>query len=149
MAFCWTCSYKSIPFLYWGAQNWKHHSRCGLKTAEEWGKITSFDLKDSLTSKDWDKEGTEYLSIFQVFCQQIAFLVQQWVHIFPSLPYAVDVIVGSVLVVLHVTCYGQVQVSRGFPNPIPARSDSISILVLDHLTVFVCIMHFLFMSEFK
>lgn len=34
MAFHWTYSSKSTPFLSWRAQNWTKHSRCGLTSAE-------------------------------------------------------------------------------------------------------------------
>jgi len=34
----------SMSHLHWGAQNWTQHSRCGLTSAEQQGRITSLDL---------------------------------------------------------------------------------------------------------
>ena len=40
----WTLSSTSMFLLYWGAQNWTQHSRCGLPSAEQRGRITSRHL---------------------------------------------------------------------------------------------------------
>lgn len=34
----------STPLFYWGAQNWTQHSRCGLPSSEQRGRIPSLDL---------------------------------------------------------------------------------------------------------
>ena len=34
VTFCWTLSNRLKFLLYWGAQNWTHHSRCSLTRAE-------------------------------------------------------------------------------------------------------------------
>ena len=34
MALQWTFSRRSLSFLYWGAQNWTQHSKCGLTSTE-------------------------------------------------------------------------------------------------------------------
>lgn len=41
---CGTHSSVSIPILHWGAQNRTQYSRCGLKSAEQSGRITPLDL---------------------------------------------------------------------------------------------------------
>lgn len=43
-----------------------------------------------LTSKDWSREGTEYLGLFHVHFQQFPCPVQQQAHVFSTLPFAAD-----------------------------------------------------------
>jgi len=44
VALCCTLSRRSLSSLNWGAQNWTQCSRCGLKGAEQRGRITFLDL---------------------------------------------------------------------------------------------------------
>jgi len=44
----WILSSKSISVLYWGAQRWTQHSRCGLSHAGQSRRITSLDLLATL-----------------------------------------------------------------------------------------------------
>jgi len=37
--------FGSMSALYWGAQNWTQHSRCGLTSVEQEGRIISLDLQ--------------------------------------------------------------------------------------------------------
>lgn len=44
MVFQWTLSSMFMPLLYWGAQNWTYHSKCGITSSEQREKILSLDL---------------------------------------------------------------------------------------------------------
>ena len=44
VALHWTLSNTSVYLLYWGAQHWTQHSRYGLTSTEQRGRITSLDL---------------------------------------------------------------------------------------------------------
>ena len=48
MALCWRLYGISLSFLYWGGQKYPQHSRCGLTSAEQRGRITSLDLMATL-----------------------------------------------------------------------------------------------------
>lgn len=40
----WALSGTSMSLLYWGSQSWTQQSKCGLRSAEERGRITSLPL---------------------------------------------------------------------------------------------------------
>lgn len=53
----------SMSLMYWGAQNWTQHSRCGLTNDEQSGRNTSLDLlvklsliQPILSSEDYTSE---------------------------------------------------------------------------------------------
>jgi len=48
VALCWTLSRRSLSPLNCGAQNWTQCSRCGLKGAQQRGRITSLALLATL-----------------------------------------------------------------------------------------------------
>lgn len=79
-------------------------------------------LKNGFPGKNWGKEGTEYLGHLHSTGHQFPHHIQQRAHFCPNLSFDVYGLVESFLVVLHIPCQTQLQVSVGFSNSVSARS---------------------------
>lgn len=72
------------------------------------------------------KEGIQYIVSFHLLYNQISRLLQEWVHIFPSILFVIHALREALLVIFVITCQIQFYVGIGFLNPISASLDSVS-----------------------
>lgn len=70
-----------------------------------------------------------------MLCHQVPHSIQQWDHIFPSLPFANERPVEGLLVALHVLYQIQLQVRYGFPSFISPYLGGASIFLLVYLSL--------------
>lgn len=75
------------------------------------------------------------------------FPLQQLPFIFPSLSLAVAVSVETRMVSPHIPPQIQVQMGFSFHNPFPACWDSVSVLLLGHLSLLASSVFFIFMFQ--
>lgn len=101
-----------------------------------WGLVC---IKANFARKDWSKEGTQYLSCFHLLYNQVHYLLQQWVHIFPSSFCHPE----TLPVVFDITGPSEFQMGSGFPNIIP-----VSILLPGYTSMYLPSLCFLFVFEF-
>lgn len=69
----------------------------------------------SLTSKD--HEDIKYPGLSPALCHPVPCPTQQYVPIFPSLPFTADVSLEALLVTFHICCHIQLQMYFGFVTP--------------------------------
>lgn len=94
-----------------------------------------------------DKEGIQYIISFHLLYNQISRLLQEGVHIFPSIPFVIYALREALLVTFVITCQIQFYVGIGFPNPFSASSDSVSYSFwVTHLCFYLLCTFFLCLS---
>ena len=115
--------------------------KCSLtQSSSNKGKSSLFQ-PFALLSRSWDSwrlgllvkikvnKTLSTLAFSMSICHQFPCPIQQQFLVFPSLPFAADVLVEPFLVALLIFCQIQFQVSLGFSTFIPARLDISSILL--------------------
>lgn len=88
-------------------------------------------LKAGLASRGWNEESIHCLSLVSgLCCWALQCLIQQWAHIFSSLPFVPCIVREALLAVFYTP--GQIQSLLGFVflNFIPGGSESVLVFLL-------------------
>lgn len=98
------------------------------------------------TSEGQGEKGIEYTKLLHVLCHQVPCPFSRDAHVFHSLLFAADVLVGVFLFDLHTCHQVQLQVSYGFSNLMPVHLDTLFLPA--NLSLLLPLACFLFISEF-